>query len=101
MYLIRNSFTAQRGQALSIIETLKGVNESLMEVDGFSYGKIYVDTTSPMDTIVWQLESQSLDQFFQVERGLFVNPDPQTQTIIDTLNHSAVAGKREIFEVIV
>ena len=100
MYLVRNSFTAEHGQAPSIVDILKGVNESLMEVDGFSNGKIYVDVTGQMDTVIWQIESQSLDQFLQVERDLFINPDPSTQHLIDTLNRHTAAGKREIFEMI-
>lgn len=100
MYMIRNTFRAQRGQAPILIDLFKTINEALMANDGFSNGKIYADMTGPMDTIIWQIEAASLDQFYQVERGLFVNPDADTQRMIDTLNNRAVEGRRDIFEVI-
>ena len=46
-------------------------------------------------------EAESLDRFYQVERGVFVNPDAATQRLLDTLNGSTVEGQREIYEVIV
>jgi len=54
-----------------------------------------------MDTIIWELEAASLDKFYQLERGVFINPDAATQSLIDNLNGSAVEGRRDIFEVIV
>jgi len=100
MYMIRNTFRAQRGKAPVLIDLFKAINQALMAHDNFSNGKIYADMTGPMDTVTWQIEATSLDQFYQVERGLFVNPDADTQRMIDTLNNGAVEGKREIFEVI-
>jgi hypothetical protein len=68
---------------------------------GFVNGKIYAGMSGPFDTVVWQFEAESLDRFYQVERGGFVNPDAATQHLIDTLNGSTVEGRREIYEVIV
>ncbi len=98
--IVRNTFRAQRGQAPVLIDLFKGINQALTSQDGFSNGKIYADMTGPMDTIIWQIEAESLDQFYQVERGLFVNPDTATKGLIDTLNNNAVEGRRDIFEVI-
>jgi hypothetical protein len=64
-------------------------------------GKIYADMSGPMDTIIWEFEAESLDQFFTLERGFFVNPDAATQQLIESLNGGAVEGRREIYEVIV
>jgi hypothetical protein len=100
MYLVRNTFRAQRGHAPVLIDLFKTINQALTSQNGFSNGKIYADMTGPMDTIIWQIEAESLDQFYQVERGLFVNPDAATQGMIDTLNNNAVEGRRDIFEVI-
>ncbi len=101
MYMIRGTWRAQRGKAPDIIEALKMVNQGLTANAGFSNGKIYVDMSGPFDTVVWQFEAESLDQFYQAERGVFVNPDADTQRLLDTLNGSTVEGKREIYEVIV
>jgi hypothetical protein len=100
MYMIRGTFRAQRGQAPVLIDLFKTINENLTAHAGFSNGKIYADMTGPMDTIIWQIEAESLDQFYRVERNLFVNADAATQHLIDTLNTHAVEGRRDIFEVI-
>ena len=57
--------------------------------------------SGPMDTIIWEFEAESLDQFFTRERGFFVNPDAATQQLIVSLNGGTVEGRREIYEVIV
>ncbi|MGE3540374.1 MAG: hypothetical protein AB7N91_23395 [Candidatus Tectimicrobiota bacterium] len=100
MYMIRNIFRAQRGKAPELIAIFQIVNQVVMGQEGFSQGKIYADMSGPMDTVVWSFEAQSLDRFFQIERGLFVNPDAETQRLIDNLNGTAVEGSREIYEVI-
>ena len=100
MYLLRNVFRAQRGKAPEIIDVFKTINQAVMAQEGFASGKIYADMTGPMDTVVWEFEAQSLDRFYQIERGLFVNPDADTQRLIDNLNGFAVEGRREIYEVI-
>jgi hypothetical protein len=101
MYMIRNTFRAQRGKAPALIAIFKTLNEIVTAQEGFSHGKIYADMTGPMDTIIWEFEAASLDQFYQMERGIFINPDAATQSLIDNLNGSAVEGRRDIFEVIV
>ena len=63
MYLIRNTFRAQRGKAPVLIDLFKGINQMLTSQDGFSNGNIYADMSGPMDTVIWQVEAASLDQF--------------------------------------
>jgi len=101
MYMIRNTFRAQRGHAPALIAIFKTLNQIVTSQAGFSHGKIYADMTGPMDTILWEFEAESLDKFYQIERGVFINPDVATQSLIDNLNGSAVEGRRDIFEVIV
>ena len=101
MYMIRNTWRAQRGQAPAFIAALQMVNQAVTAQAGFANGKIYADMSGPFDTVVWQFEAESLDRFYQVERRVFVNPDAATQQLIDTLNTGAVEGRREIYEVIV
>ena len=101
MYMIREVFRAQRGTAPALIAGLKTINHALLTQAGFAHGKIYADMSGPMDTIIWEFEAESLDQFFTLERGFFVNPDAATQQLINTLNGGTVEGRREIYEVIV
>ena len=100
MYMIREVFRAQRGTAPALIAGLKTINQALLTQAGFSHGKIYADMSGLFDTVIWQFEAESLDKFFQVERGVFVNPDAATQRLLDTLNGSTVEGQRQIYEVI-
>ena len=53
-----------------------------------------------MDTVVYQWEFQSLDQYFAMERGTFIKPDKDTQALIDAMNTNARSGYKEIYEVI-
>ena len=100
MYRIREVFRAQRGTAPALIAGLKTINHALLAQAGFSHGKISADMSGPMDTVVWEFEAESLDQFFTLERGFFVNPDAPTQQLIESLNGGTVEGRREIYEVI-
>ena len=100
MYMIRNIFRAQRGKAPDLVAIFTTLNQVVTAQEGFSQGKIYADMTGSMDTVVWQFEAQSLDRFYQIERGVFINPDEATQRLIDNLNGFAVEGRREIYEVI-
>jgi hypothetical protein len=99
--MIREVFRAQRGTAPELIAAFKTINQIMMAQAGFSQGKIYADMSGPMDTVVWEFEAESLDQFFRLERGFFVNPDAATQQLIAAMNGGAVEGRREIYEVIV
>ena len=101
MYMIREVFRAQRGTAPALLAGLKTIHQALLTQAGFSHGKIYADMSGPMDTVVWEFEAESLDQFFQLERGFFVNPDTATQQLIERLNGGTVEGRREIYEVLV
>lgn len=100
MYMIRNIFRAQRGKAPELMAIFTALNQVVTAQEGFSQGKIYADMTGSMDTVVWQFGAQSLDRFYQIERGVFINPDEATQWLIDNLNGFAVEGRREIYEVI-
>ncbi|WP_215061622.1 hypothetical protein [Streptomyces sp. ISL-86] len=53
-----------------------------------------------MDTVVCQWEFDSLDQYFTMERGFFVSPNENVQSLINTFNSYATSGYKEIYEVI-
>ncbi len=44
------------------------------EKAGYTNRRIYVDYTGPMDTVVYQWEFESLDQYFAMERGTSSSP---------------------------
>ena len=98
MYMIRNVFQAKRGRAPDLIEIFKTVNNMFSSM-GNTTGKIYVDYTGEFDTLAFQFETESTDQFFTMERGLFTNPD--TIPLMARLNECTMGGHRQICEVIV
>ena len=100
MFMQREVLHCQRGKAPENVEDLKVINQIFVDM-GNNSGKIYVDISGRYDTVVWEVELESLDQFFSLERGIYVDPDEETSRLIDRLNANTVAGYRELFEVIV
>jgi hypothetical protein len=98
--MLKHVFNCKRGKAQEIVEVVKVFNNAFMANEGFENGRIYVDMTGPMDTVYHQFEVESLDDFYKLERGLFVNPDEETIRLINTANENTVKGSREIYEVI-
>jgi hypothetical protein len=99
MYMMREVFQAQRGKAPEVVAGLR-VLDQVFEQAGYTNRRIYVDCDGPMDTVVYQFEIESLDQYFTMERGVFVNPDQETKALIDAFNTNAKSGHRELYEVI-
>ena len=100
MFMQREVLHCQRGMAPENVEDLKVINQLFVNM-GNSTGKIYVDITGRYDTVIWEIEVESLDQFFNFERGVYVDMDEDTRRLIDHLNANTVAGYRELYEVIV
>ena len=88
MYMIRGTWRAQRGKAPMIIDALKMVNQAMTSQAGFSNGKIYADMSGPFDTVIWQFEAESLDRFYQAERGVI----GKTNGIFAPAPHERSAG---------
>lgn len=97
MYMLREVYTAERGKAPQIVEAFKMLDQALGQA-GYASGRIYVDYAGPMDTVVYQFEFESLDQYFTLERAVF--EDPEAKPLIDAFNTNARSGYKEIFEVI-
>ena len=100
MFLQREVMHCQRGKVPEILADLKVINQIFVNM-GNTTGKIYVDITGRFDTVVHEVEVESLDQFFTFERGIYVDPDEDTRRLIDRINANSVAGYRELYEVIV
>jgi hypothetical protein len=99
MYLLREIYQAERGKAPEIVAAFK-VLDQVFEKAGYTNRRIYVDYTGPMDTVIYQWELDSLDQYFSMERGFFIDPGADAKALIDSMNHKARSGSKEIYEVI-
>ena len=99
MYLLREVCQAERGKAPEIVAAFKTLDQ-WFEKAGYTNRRIYVDYTGPMDTVVYQWEFDSLDQYFAMERRTFIDPDEDTQALIDAMNTNATSGNKVIYEVI-
>ena len=99
MYMLREVIQAERGKASEIVSAYK-VLDQMFEQAGYTNRRIYVDYAGPMDTVVYQFEMESLDQYFGMERAAFVDPDKDAKALIDTMNNNGKLGYKEIYEVI-
>jgi hypothetical protein len=99
MYLIRDLFQAERGNASEVVASCRMLDQIFEQV-GYKNRRVYVDYAGPMDTVVYQFEVESLDKFFAMERPVYVDPDERMKGLIDTTNTNAKSGHREIYEVI-
>ena len=98
-YMIRDVFTCKRGKVPEYLELLKIVIGA-MKAAGVTEHKVYADIAESMDTIFHEMEVDSLDSYFEMERGFFVDMDAETKGLVDAYNDVTVAGRREIFEVL-
>jgi hypothetical protein len=98
MYMLREVCTAQRGKAREVVDAFRTLDNMLEQAGGYSSRRIYVDYAGPMDTVVYQVEMESLDAYFAMERAAF--DDPQAKPLVDALNTNARSGYKEIYEVI-
>jgi hypothetical protein len=88
MYMVREVYTAQRGKAPEIVVGFKTLDQ-WFEKAGYANRRIYVDYDGPMDTVVYQVELGSLDEYFSDERAHFVDPDEDSKALIDHFNSNA------------
>jgi hypothetical protein len=100
MYMVRHVWNCARGKAPEGLEAIKAVNSEFAN-EGNTSGKIYLDYSNRMDTIVWELEVESLDEYFTGQRGYYAGLTADTRSPIDDFNSNTVEGNREIYEVIV
>ncbi len=99
MYMLREVIQAERGKAPEVVAALKTLDQ-WFEKAGYTNRRIYVDYTGPMDTVVYQWEFESLDQYFAMERATFAEPDETTKALIDAMNTNGQSGSKEIYEVV-
>jgi hypothetical protein len=97
--MVREVYQAQRGKAPEIVAGFH-ILDQWFERAGYTNRRIYVDYDGPMDTVVYQVELESLDEYFSAERAHFIDPDEEAKALIDLFNDTGRTGHREIYEVI-
>lgn len=98
MYMVRHVWNCARGKGPDFLEAVKIVNGEYASM-GNTSGKIYADYAGRMDTVVWQVEVESLDEFFTGQRGFYANIGPEAAQMVAGMNENSVEGNREIWEV--
>ena len=98
-YMIRETYTCQRGKVPEYVECLKVIIDA-QKSGGFSFHKIMVDITDKLDTVCHEYEVDSVDKYFEWQRGFFANIDARHRQVVDKINECTVDGHREIFEVL-
>jgi hypothetical protein len=81
------------------LEVVKEVRDSWAR-DGNTSGKIYVDYTDRMDTIAFEIEVESLDEYFNNQRTNYHQLSPETVESVRRFNSNTIEGTRQIWEVV-
>ena len=92
MYMVRNVWKCARGKIPECLDVVKEVRDSWAS-DGNTTGKIYVDYTDRMDTIAFEIEVESLDEYFNNQRTNY-------DELVRKFNINTVEGSRQIWEVV-
>ncbi len=106
MYMVRHMWDCERGKVPECLEDIKAVNSEFAS-EGNGSGRIYVDyatclvpkRSDRMDVVVWELEVESLDEYFTGQWAYHAGLTPDTSNSI--VNSDRLVGTREIYEVIV
>ena len=99
MYMVRNVWKCVRGKVPECLEVVKEVRASWAR-DGNPTGKIYADFTDRMDTIAFEIEVESLDEYFNNQRSNYDELPPETVESVRQFNINTVEGNRQVWEVI-
>ena len=99
MYMVRNVWKCARGKVPECLEVVKSGRASWAR-DGNTTGKIYTDFTDRMDTIAFEIEVESLDDYFHNQRSNYDQLSPETIESVKQFNINSVEGIRQIWEVI-
>ena len=99
MYMVRNVWKCARGKVPECMEVVKSVRASWAR-DGNNTGKIYTDFTDRMDTIAFEIEVESLDEYFNNQRSNYEVLSPETIESVRQFNINTVEGERQIWEVV-
>ena len=96
MYMVRDVFSCKRGRAPEVADDMRAWQKWLIST-GNTTAKVYADMSGPFDTVVMEFEVESLDEYYVMERGLYIEPDPDTARLTSHLNEAATSGCREIY----
>ena len=99
MYMVRHVWNCARGKGPDFLGDIKAVNGHFASM-GNTSGKVYADYAGRMDTVAFEIEVESLDEFFKNQRGFYANIDAETSKMVCHMNSNSVEGNREIWEVI-
>ena len=99
MYMMRIVWTCARGKVPECLEVVKEVRASWAR-DGNTTGKIYTDYTDRMDTIAFEIEVKSLDEYFNNQRSNYDELSPDTEESVRQFNSNTVEGNRQVWEII-
>ena len=99
MYMVRIVWKCALGKVPECLEVVKSVRASWARA-GNSTGMIYTDFTDRMDTIAFEIEVASLDDYFNNQRSNYDALSPETEESVRQFNSNSVEGNRQIWEVI-
>ena len=97
-YIIKNTWICERGKSPKAMEGFKAVASSY-RAQGFPC-RLYVDISGTMDTVVMEIEVDSLDGYFTMQRQFYAEMDNPTKELIGSVNDNTDSGNRVIYEIV-
>ena len=62
--------------------------------------RLYADISGTMDTVVIEIEVDSLEGYFTTQRKFYAKMDDPTKDLIGSINSNMDSGSRVIYEII-
>tara|TARA_B100001765_G_C19277252_1_gene238272 strand:- start:112 stop:423 length:312 start_codon:yes stop_codon:yes gene_type:complete len=97
-YLIKNTWICERGKSPEAMGGFKAVAENYRN-QGLTC-RLYADISGTMDTIVMDIEVDSLDGYFTGQREFYAGMDDAAKGLIGSINDSTDSGSRVIYEIV-
>ena len=97
-YLIKNTWICERGKSPEAMGGFKAVAGSYRDLN--MPCRLYADISGTMDTVVMEIEVDSLDGYFTTQRKFYAKMDDPTKDLIGSINSNMDSGSRVIYEII-
>ena len=100
MIVVRMVFQAQFGRAHEVVDRMKQEQQRFREIVGdVAHARILTDLSGPFDTVVQELEYDSLDDFMKAQAAMFADPRWQEMARNGGFGDGVVSGSKEFYAV--
>lgn len=101
MILVRMVFQAKFGHAAQVVEAFKRSGEIARTAGGLAprHVRILTDLSGPFDTVIQELEFDSVDDYLKGQAAMFADPRWQEMARSDGFGEGLAGGSKEFYTV--